>query len=246
MGLGANLQYLRRMSNGMTRDQLAERMGVSRQTISKWEAEEAYPEIEKIFRLCDLFRCSMDELMREDMSQRNEAFSLVRIVPVEGFHMARYVMITPQPENDVNTYMRRWAEQSGLLDVPGYELDMIGWDFPHVSQEQQSVYGLRGYVAACVLPEGFTPKCEGAEIAWQESNTYAAITITNPFSAAFDLIPRAYKQILQYLDRNGFKKNGGQGIACFERVYEKQGVCYMDVYIAVDALTKASGVFPFP
>ena len=40
MKLGANLQFLRKLHNNMTQEKLAERMGVSRQTVSKWEAGE--------------------------------------------------------------------------------------------------------------------------------------------------------------------------------------------------------------
>ena len=45
MSFGKNLQFLRKMHNSMTQEELAERMGVSRQTISKWESETAYPEM---------------------------------------------------------------------------------------------------------------------------------------------------------------------------------------------------------
>ena len=38
MFLGSNLQYLRRESGGMTQEKLAEQIGVSRQTVSKWES----------------------------------------------------------------------------------------------------------------------------------------------------------------------------------------------------------------
>ena len=37
MKLGSNLQYLRKLHGNMTQEKLAERMGVSRQTVSKWE-----------------------------------------------------------------------------------------------------------------------------------------------------------------------------------------------------------------
>ena len=50
----------------MTQEQLAEKMSVSRQTISKWESGATYPEMEKILLLCDLFSCDMDTLMRRD------------------------------------------------------------------------------------------------------------------------------------------------------------------------------------
>lgn len=55
MSFGKNLQFLRKMHNSMTQEELAERMGVSRQTISKWESETAYPEMEKAFELCQFF-----------------------------------------------------------------------------------------------------------------------------------------------------------------------------------------------
>ena len=45
MSFGKNLQFLRKMHNSMTQEELAERMGVSWQTISKWESETAYPEM---------------------------------------------------------------------------------------------------------------------------------------------------------------------------------------------------------
>ncbi|RAZ94518.1 XRE family transcriptional regulator, partial [Klebsiella oxytoca] len=41
-------------------EQLAEMMSVSRQTISKWEADEVIPELDKIVALSDLFACNLD------------------------------------------------------------------------------------------------------------------------------------------------------------------------------------------
>lgn len=46
MSFGQNLQFLRKMHKGMTQEELAEKMGVSRQTISKWEIDSSFPEIE--------------------------------------------------------------------------------------------------------------------------------------------------------------------------------------------------------
>jgi transcriptional regulator with XRE-family HTH domain len=50
MSFGNNLKYLRTINN-LTQEDLAEKMTVSRQTISKWESDAAYPEMEKIFKL---------------------------------------------------------------------------------------------------------------------------------------------------------------------------------------------------
>lgn len=50
---GDNLLYYRKR-NDMTQEQLAERLEVSRQTVSKWEAGTSYAEMEKLLQLCDL------------------------------------------------------------------------------------------------------------------------------------------------------------------------------------------------
>jgi len=60
MSFGNNLQYLRKLHGGMTQEKLAEHMNVSRQTISKWESDESYPEISKLIELCEFFSCKLD------------------------------------------------------------------------------------------------------------------------------------------------------------------------------------------
>lgn len=69
MTFGENLQFLRKRS-GLTQEDLAEKMEVSRQSVSKWESNSAYPEMDAILRLCDLFSCDMDTLLRGDVSRR--------------------------------------------------------------------------------------------------------------------------------------------------------------------------------
>ena len=69
MTFGENLQFLRKR-RGMTQEDLAEQMEVSRQSVSKWESNSAYPEMDAILRLCDLFSCDMDTLLRGDVSRR--------------------------------------------------------------------------------------------------------------------------------------------------------------------------------
>ncbi|MDO4463465.1 MAG: helix-turn-helix transcriptional regulator, partial [Bacillota bacterium] len=65
MSLGSNLQYLRQLCGNMTQETLAEKLNVSRQTISKWETDESNPEIEKALILCKIFNCTLDNLFRE-------------------------------------------------------------------------------------------------------------------------------------------------------------------------------------
>ena len=69
MTLGEKLSKLRKEYN-YTQEQLAEILGVSRQSISKWESDIAYPETEKLIELGKLFECSMDYLLKEDITEK--------------------------------------------------------------------------------------------------------------------------------------------------------------------------------
>lgn len=104
MSLGENIQYLRQINN-ITQEALAESLSVSRQTISKWETNQVYPEIPKLIEMGKIFHCKLDELLNEDIRKMQEAYSEIVIKKVDAFRMARYVMITPNPEDDVNAYM---------------------------------------------------------------------------------------------------------------------------------------------
>ena len=67
MSFGRNLQHLRRLSGNMTQEALAERLNVSRQTVSKWEMDAAQPEMAKALELCRIFSCTLDNLFREEL-----------------------------------------------------------------------------------------------------------------------------------------------------------------------------------
>jgi len=240
MKFGANLQYLRKLHGNMTQEELAERMGVSRQTISKWETDEAMPDVGKLMEVSRLFSCTLDALVKEEMAPHEDYFSPVSVVRVPGFTLGRYVIISPQPEEDVQLYLAHWAQKSGLMQWPGARRQ-IGWDFPFVSMEQKNRFGLRGYAAGWILPEGFEPKCQGVELYRQGETHYARLTVREPFRAAFDRIPKGYQRILDYLGANGFKENHGtEFLGCFEEVYEKDGVTCMDIYVHADCVGKGN------
>lgn len=67
MAFAENLQYLRK-AHKMTQEELADALQVSRQSVSKWENGEAYPETEKLIALCNLFDVSLDALVRGDLT----------------------------------------------------------------------------------------------------------------------------------------------------------------------------------
>ena len=72
MTLGEKLSKLRKEYN-YTQEQFADILGVSRQSISKWESDIAYPETDKLIELGKLFDCSMDYLLKEDVIEKNGA-----------------------------------------------------------------------------------------------------------------------------------------------------------------------------
>lgn len=161
-------------------------------------------------------------------------YSAISLIKVERFRLARYTVISPEPESDAMEHMNRWAHNSGLLNIPGYTPRRIGWDFPFVSQEQRNRFGLHGYVAAYIIPEEFEPSCGGAELVFQVTDNYARVTITDPFSAPWVKIPGAYSKICEFAARRSITAQSYDQRICMEEVYEKEGVTYMDVYVPVD------------
>ena len=65
MKLHEKIYYCRKKS-GMSQEMLAEKIGVSRQAISKWETGDAVPELSKLKSLCDIFGVTADWMISED------------------------------------------------------------------------------------------------------------------------------------------------------------------------------------
>ena len=74
MTLGDKLSKLRK-ENNYTQEQLADVLGVSRQSISKWESNMTYPETDKLIRMSELFDCSLDYLLKdtEETDSKNQS-----------------------------------------------------------------------------------------------------------------------------------------------------------------------------
>ena len=69
MTLGEKIATLRKESN-YTQEQLADILGVSRQSVSKWESDVAYPETDKLIELGKIFNCSMDFLLKKEITDK--------------------------------------------------------------------------------------------------------------------------------------------------------------------------------
>lgn len=65
MNLGKTLQDLRKAKN-ISQEQMAEILNVSRQTISNWENSKSYPDILMLIKLCEIYKISLDDLLKED------------------------------------------------------------------------------------------------------------------------------------------------------------------------------------
>ena len=66
MSFGEQLQAVRRR-NGLTQEEFAAQMKVSRQAVSKWESSRGYPEVEKIIYICNRYGVSMNDLFAEEV-----------------------------------------------------------------------------------------------------------------------------------------------------------------------------------
>lgn len=68
-----NKLYELRKQKGFSQEELANRLNVSRQTISKWEVGESTPDMEKLVAISDLFGVSLDELVLDKAPEKAEA-----------------------------------------------------------------------------------------------------------------------------------------------------------------------------
>lgn len=220
MSFWKNLQDLRRLSAGMTQESLAERLNVSRQTISKWEMDASTPEMDKALELCKVFNCSLDHLFRDEMDQHSSAYTNLRVEEVPGFRYVEHTVISTEPESDALDRVYKYAKDHG-----DEHPKVIGWDFPRLSVEQINVFRMHGYTAAWILPEGMNP--EGLDLKEQAAQRYAAIHIEQPFDNPFSTIPGAYHTLGDFMRTNGLVHVEDEVIPCFETAGES-----MDVYLA--------------
>lgn len=66
MKFADNLKKIRKRKN-ISQEELADLVGVSRQSVSKWETSEAYPEMNNILELCKIFKCNINDLVNDQM-----------------------------------------------------------------------------------------------------------------------------------------------------------------------------------
>ena len=79
-----NLKLFRKQ-NGYTQEQVAEKLGVSRQAVAKWERGESLPDIENVIALADMYEITVDSLVRnmtsleEKSDDKKHMFGVTRV-----------------------------------------------------------------------------------------------------------------------------------------------------------------------
>lgn len=89
MTLGEKIQQLRKAS-GLSQDQLAEQLDVSRQSISKWELNDAMPDAKRLIRLSELFNVSIDDLLKDNQESKvgSNCESTTTLIDIAKFNLA--------------------------------------------------------------------------------------------------------------------------------------------------------------
>lgn len=73
--LGEKLLDLRK-SKGLSQEEVADKLGVTRQTVSKWETDQSTPDFDKIAPLCELYEISADELLTGVVTEKKEKVTI--------------------------------------------------------------------------------------------------------------------------------------------------------------------------
>ena len=109
-----NLISLRKL-NKLTQEELAEKLDVSRQTLSKWETGESVPDIDKCKKLAEVFGVSLDDLVNYETDSHNLA------VPPKGKHAFGVVTVGDKGQIVIPAKARK------IFDIkPGDNLVMLG------------------------------------------------------------------------------------------------------------------------
>ena len=89
MTFGQKLRILLK-DNGMTQEDLAERLEVSRQAVGKWVNDKGIPEVGKIVQISDLFGVSMDYLLKEDRDEKDVVEE--KVISNNGYYVSQEML----------------------------------------------------------------------------------------------------------------------------------------------------------
>ncbi len=124
MTLGQKIVRLRNEAV-ISQEQLAENLGVSRQSVSKWEMDQALPQIDKILQLADLFGVTTDELLRRQMELRGDG-GKNRYFGTDGFRGEANGVLTSMHAYRVGRFLGWYYTKRGVeSNKAGYRARIV-------------------------------------------------------------------------------------------------------------------------
>lgn len=84
MSFPQNLQYIRNRA-GLTQEQMAEHLNISRQSVSKWESGASFPEMETLLHICDSYHVTLDMLLRGNVEAESQQDTIGYDTFMNGF-----------------------------------------------------------------------------------------------------------------------------------------------------------------
>lgn len=134
MGFAQNLTELRKLNN-YSQEDLAERIGVSRQTLSKYETGESLPDIEKCRLLADVFSVTVDDLISYE---KNDEENMGYGIPPKGKHIFGMVRVGEKGQIVIPAKARK------IFDIgPGDNLIVLGEEGQGIALiKEKSLLGL--------------------------------------------------------------------------------------------------------
>lgn len=139
MNLGSSL-FEARKNRGLSQEEVAEKLGVSRQTISKWETDETLPDIRQSKRLAVIYRISLDELIDFDIGVKEIEEMIER---------------TDEKLNDKINWTKVWSKKYPILAKYQDEVDISDYaeNLKTMLKRLRSDYGYSAVDACLVLKD---------------------------------------------------------------------------------------------
>ena len=128
MTIGEKITHLRTVAN-MSQETLADRLSVSRQSVSKWEMDQSLPQIDKVLQLCEMFNISTDELLHDKITinrTKNGEKRKNKYFGTDGFRGEANMNLTSMQAYKVGRFLG-WYYSSALsgCKTPGYRPKIV-------------------------------------------------------------------------------------------------------------------------
>lgn len=203
--------YELRKKNGLSQEALAESLGVSRQSVSKWETGEATPEVSKLLSLSKLFGVTTDYLLNDEMEEENVSETAKNEMPSSDFEVTSVSESRPiKKGRNVRTLviillicivlcmllplimailgysifqMSPDAETLYAETAPGYEIEII----PSVEPDETYPYGPDDTISVSYPDEEGEVIVHFQESASSEAQSSSAFSIAGVLAIVFGL-----------------------------------------------------------